>query len=158
MYVLSSSPSISKKNKNKARCWWLKPIILTTWETDTGWITVLSFLVIFLLGYSPYTRGFLVTISIRLILYIIYTSHIASPPQPPPHPGSWFEANPGKEFVRPPHLQNNKSNMDWSQVPAAHVCNPSYSGGRDQEDRGLKPAQANNSRDPILNNPSQQKG
>jgi hypothetical protein len=27
-------------------------------------------------------------------------------------------------------------------VPVAHTCNPSYSGGRDQEDRGLKPAQA----------------
>jgi hypothetical protein len=31
----------------------------------------------------------------------------------------------------------------------AHACNPSYSGGRDQEDRGLKPALANSSRDPI---------
>jgi hypothetical protein len=29
------------------------------------------------------------------------------------------------------------------QAPVAHACNPSYSGGRDQEDRGLKPAQAN---------------
>jgi hypothetical protein len=25
----------------------------------------------------------------------------------------------------------------------AHACNPSYSGGTDQEDRSLKPAQAN---------------
>jgi hypothetical protein len=32
----------------------------------------------------------------------------------------------------------------------AHTCNPSYSGGRDQEDHGLKPAQANSSQDPIL--------
>jgi hypothetical protein len=38
-----------------------------------------------------------------------------------------------------------------SWVPVAHACNPSYSGGRDlQEDRGLKPAQANSSRDLIL--------
>jgi hypothetical protein len=35
---------------------------------------------------------------------------------------------------------------DWvkeispGQVPAAHACNPSYSGGRDQEDPSLKPA------------------
>jgi hypothetical protein len=29
----------------------------------------------------------------------------------------------------------------------AHACNPSYSGGRDQEDRGSKPAQENSSRD-----------
>jgi hypothetical protein len=27
----------------------------------------------------------------------------------------------------------------------AHTCNPSYSGGRDQEDQGLRPAQANSS-------------
>jgi mRNA-degrading endonuclease RelE of RelBE toxin-antitoxin system len=27
----------------------------------------------------------------------------------------------------------------------AHTCNPSYSGGRDQEDRCLKPPQANSS-------------
>jgi hypothetical protein len=30
-----------------------------------------------------------------------------------------------------------------SQVPVAHTCNPSYSGDRDQEDQGSKPAQAN---------------
>jgi hypothetical protein len=39
----------------------------------------------------------------------------------------------------------------------AHAYNPSYSGGRDQEDRGLKPAWANSSRDPILKNPSQKR-
>jgi hypothetical protein len=32
----------------------------------------------------------------------------------------------------------------------AHACNPSYSGDRDQDDQGLKPAQANSSQDPIL--------
>jgi hypothetical protein len=36
-----------------------------------------------------------------------------------------------------------------SQVPVAHTCNPSYSGGRDQEDHGSKPAHANSLRDPI---------
>jgi hypothetical protein len=34
--------------------------------------------------------------------------------------------------------------MSLSHVPVAHACNPSYSGGKDQ-DRGSKPAQANNS-------------
>jgi hypothetical protein len=34
----------------------------------------------------------------------------------------------------------------------AHACNPSYSGGRDQKDQGLKPAQANSSRDSISEN------
>jgi hypothetical protein len=31
--------------------------------------------------------------------------------------------------------------MDW--VLVAHTCNPSYSGGRDQENLDSKPAQAN---------------
>jgi hypothetical protein len=34
-----------------------------------------------------------------------------------------------------------------------HACDPSYSGGRDQEDGGSKPAQANSSLDPILKKP-----
>jgi hypothetical protein len=41
------------------------------------------------------------------------------------------------------------------RAPLVHACNPSYSGGRDQEDHGQKPAQADSSRDPILKNPSQ---
>jgi hypothetical protein len=32
----------------------------------------------------------------------------------------------------------------------AHACNPSYSGGRNQEDCGLKPAQANSFTRPYL--------
>jgi hypothetical protein len=31
----------------------------------------------------------------------------------------------------------------------AHTCNPSFSGGRDQEDHGWKPAQANSPRAPT---------
>jgi hypothetical protein len=38
-------------------------------------------------------------------------------------------------------------------VPVAHVCNLSYSGGRDQEERSLKPAWANSLQDPISKNP-----
>jgi hypothetical protein len=30
-----------------------------------------------------------------------------------------------------------------SQTPVAHACNTSYSGGRDQENHGSKPARAN---------------
>jgi hypothetical protein len=40
-----------------------------------------------------------------------------------------------------------------SQAPGAHVCNPSYSGGRDQEDGGSKTAQANSLRDPSSKKP-----
>jgi hypothetical protein len=46
--------------------------------------------------------------------------------------------------------------LKWSlpcQVPVAHACNPSYSGGRDQEDLSSKPAWANSSQDPILTKP-----
>jgi hypothetical protein len=32
----------------------------------------------------------------------------------------------------------------------AHACNPIYSGGRDQEDHGSKPAQENTSVSPYL--------
>jgi hypothetical protein len=39
----------------------------------------------------------------------------------------------------------------------AHACNPSYSEGRDQEDRDLNPAQANNLQVPILKNSSQKR-
>jgi hypothetical protein len=39
----------------------------------------------------------------------------------------------------------------------AHACNLSYLGGREQEDRGLKPAQANCSRDPISKIPNTKK-
>jgi hypothetical protein len=46
----------------------------------------------------------------------------------------------------------------WSWAPVAHSCNPSYSGDRHQEDCGLKPAQANRSKDPISINPSQKIG
>jgi hypothetical protein len=44
------------------------------------------------------------------------------------------------------------------QVLVAHACNPSYSGGRDQEDQGSKPAQANSLWDPILKKPITKKG
>jgi hypothetical protein len=42
-------------------------------------------------------------------------------------------------------------------MPVAHACNPSYSGGSDQEDPSSKPAWASNSGDPILNKTITQK-
>jgi hypothetical protein len=38
------------------------------------------------------------------------------------------------------------------RAPLAHTHNPSYSGDRDQEDRGSNPAQANSLQDPIMKN------
>jgi hypothetical protein len=43
-----------------------------------------------------------------------------------------------------------ESNINHSWELVVHSCNPSYSGGRDQEDLCSKPAWANSSRDPIL--------
>jgi hypothetical protein len=43
-------------------------------------------------------------------------------------------------------------------VLVAHICNPSYSAGRDQEDRGLKTAWANSLKDPISKKPHHKKG
>jgi hypothetical protein len=40
----------------------------------------------------------------------------------------------------------------------AHTCNPSYSGGRDQEDHGSKTAQGNSPRDPHLEKRFTKKG
>jgi hypothetical protein len=43
-------------------------------------------------------------------------------------------------------------------MTVAHTCNPSYSGGRDQEARCLKPARENSSQDLISKkNPSQKR-
>jgi hypothetical protein len=42
-----------------------------------------------------------------------------------------------------------------SRAPVAHAYNPSYSGGRDQEDHSSKPVQTNSSRDPISKKYSQ---
>jgi hypothetical protein len=45
-----------------------------------------------------------------------------------------------------------------SLVLVAHTCNPSYSGGRDQEDYSSKPAQANNSWECISKIPMRKMG
>jgi hypothetical protein len=45
-----------------------------------------SFYEIFIRIYSLCREGFIVTILIRLILYISYITPIVSPPQPPPCP------------------------------------------------------------------------
>jgi hypothetical protein len=43
-------------------------------------------------------------------------------------------------------------------LPVAHICNPSYSGDRDQEDCGSKPAQANSSKRFYLEKTYHKKG
>jgi hypothetical protein len=52
----------------------------------------------------------------------------------------------------PSTAKKKKKEKYESQEPVAHTCHPSYSGGRDQEDHGSKPAWANSSRDPISKN------
>jgi hypothetical protein len=48
-------------------------------------------------------------------------------------------------------MTHKKQLCGWASV--AHACNPSYSGGRDQEDCGSKPALANSSARPYLQKP-----
>jgi hypothetical protein len=52
----------------------------------------------------------------------------------------------------------NKTKPKKSRAPVAHFCNPSYSRGRDQKDRGSKPAEANSYAPSYLEkNPSQKR-
>jgi hypothetical protein len=50
-------------------------------------------------------------------------------------------------------FNQNKSNKKKGQALVAHTCNCSYSGGRDQEDRGSKPTRANSSARPYPKKP-----
>jgi hypothetical protein len=56
------------------------------------------------------------------------------------------------------HVILQFKNPTKGQAPVAHPCNPSYSGGRDQEDRCSKPDQANSLQDSILKVPKTEKG
>jgi hypothetical protein len=56
----------------------------------------------------------------------------------------WSSGLHGKAYV-----SQDRKYIFFCLVPVAHTCNPSYSGGRDQEDCGSKPAWANSLRDPI---------
>jgi hypothetical protein len=49
-----------------------------------------------------------------------------------------------------------KNKISWALV--AHTCNPSYSGGRDQEDHSSNPAGANSLQDPISKKKKSQNG
>jgi hypothetical protein len=49
------------------------------------------------------------------------------------------------------HGKQQKQKPSWA--PVAHACNPCYTGGRDQKDHGLKPAQANSFQDLFLKKP-----
>jgi hypothetical protein len=52
------------------------------------------------------------------------------------------------------HTTQNREQFksyELGQVLVAHTCNPSYSGGRDQEECGSKTAWANSLPDPISN-------
>jgi hypothetical protein len=47
-------------------------------------------------------------------------------------------------------LRSSDKRIYILRVLVVHTCNPSFSGGRDQEDHGLKPAWANSSKRPYL--------
>jgi hypothetical protein len=52
--------------------------------------------------------------------------------------------------------KHQEANM--GRAPMVQAYNPSYSGDRDQEDQGLKPAQSNSSRDLVLKKIHHKKG
>jgi hypothetical protein len=65
----------------------------------------------------------------------------------PCNPSTWDDEA-GGSYVQSqlgPHSKTltQKKKAKVEPAPVAHACNLSYSGGRDQEDRGWKPAQAN---------------
>jgi hypothetical protein len=52
---------------------------------------------------------------------------------------------PDTDFFSPKHKKSESysiKKLNICSLPVAHACNPSYSAGRDQEDHGSKPAQA----------------
>jgi hypothetical protein len=48
------------------------------------------------------------------------------------------------------YVKEGKQIEGWA--PVSHTCNPSYSGGIDQEDLSSRPAQVNSSKRPYLKN------
>jgi hypothetical protein len=62
---------------------------------------------------------------------------------------AWISVAPEKPLVK-------KWELSWAWV--AHVHNPSYSGGREQEDHSSKPALGNSSPDPISKKTITKKG
>jgi hypothetical protein len=62
--------------------------------------------------------------------------------------------------VHPPEKWKwtNTIRCEDGQAPVAHACNPSYSGGRDQEDRGSRPPRKIVPRDPYSKKPFTKKG
>jgi hypothetical protein len=77
-----------------------------------------------------------------LISYHIISYHIVSWPVSDKHNGTQL-SNVCVEV----RIQKK---MECNRVSVAQAFHPSYSGGRDQEDPGLKPAQVGSLRDPIL--------
>jgi hypothetical protein len=69
------------------------------------------------------------------------------------HLGSGFWSPP---FIKSYHVSKVRNLLGVASL--THACNPSYSGGRDQEDRSSKPARANSSWDPISKKPIRKKG
>jgi hypothetical protein len=55
--------------------------------------------------------------------------------------------------LAPGHILKSSIKKQDQQVQVAHACNPSYSGGRVQEDRTSKWAQANSWWDPVVKKP-----
>jgi hypothetical protein len=101
--------------------WWLTPVILATWEVELTRITV----------WGQPRQKVHKTPSQKMVGSC--GMHLSSCQK------TWkgLQSRSVQIFLRP-YLKNNQC----SQVPVAQAWNPSYSGGRDQEDHDLKPAHA----------------
>jgi hypothetical protein len=74
-----------------------------------------------------------------------WVSHLSSGPSQPLQKKDY-----SPEYLGVQSQGSRSSHFHWPLV--AHACNPSYSGGKDQEDLICKPAWANSSWDPISKN------
>jgi hypothetical protein len=63
--------------------------------------------------------------------------------------GAWGRRIINKFKGSPGYVVRSCLNTHTIQAMWANICNPSYSGGRDQEDHSSKPDQANNSGDSM---------
>jgi hypothetical protein len=89
-----------------------------------------------------FQKGTLIWFS-NLLLHRLYPSHTASPVFPR---ALAFGGD-----------SKGRTQEGTSRISVAHACNPSYSGGRNQEDQGLKSTPANSSQDPISKKPNHRK-